>query len=169
MKKIILSILLIFSMCFCLFGCENLDNLNSSSEPKITLVSGFNEAELYGPYDVVRVVDGDTIIVNIDNNETRVRLIGVNTPESVHPDETKNTEEGKTASDFTKNLLKNKKVYLEYDVDEEDDYNRTLAYVYLDDKLTMVNKLLIEKGYAEPMTVEPNTKYALEFEFLNLE
>ena len=50
-------------------------------------------------YDVVRVIDGDTIVVNYNGNEEKVRMIGVDTPESVHPDSSKNTEAGVSASD----------------------------------------------------------------------
>lgn len=128
-----------------------------------------NEAEqgtLAGAYEVVRVVDGDTIIVNIDGTETKIRLIGVDTPESVSTDEEKNTEEGKQASEYTTEQLTGKSVYLEYDEGLTDTYGRTLAYVYLDDMKTMYNKVLLQEGYAKVMTVEPNTKYAADFETL---
>lgn len=114
-------------------------------------------------YDVVRVVDGDTIVVSIEDKEVKVRLIGVDTPESVHEDESKNTAEGKEASEWTTDLLTGTQVYLEYDVETEDKYGRTLAYVYLDDGKTMVNRLLLENGLAQIMTVQPNSKYADEF------
>ena len=94
-------------------------------------IKGKSAPELHGLYEVVRVVDGDTIIVDIDGTETRVRLIGVDTPESVHPDDTLNSERGKIASDFTSALLTGKQVYLEYDKEMTDKYGRTLAYVFL--------------------------------------
>lgn len=135
---------------------------NSSKEPENSLA--LSEKVLSGPYDVVRVVDGDTAIIAIDGEDTRVRFIGVDTPESVNPiDESKNTPEGKEASDFTKELLTGKTVYLEYDVQLADDYGRTLAYVYLDDGTTMVQTLLLEKGLATTMTIQPNSKYASLF------
>lgn len=118
---------------------------------------------LYGPYQLVRVIDGDTIAINIDGEEVRVRLIGVDTPESVHPEKEKNTEEGKTAAAWTENILDGKAVYLEYDVSRKDSYGRTLAYVYLDNKTTMLNRLLLENGLAQVMTVQPNSKYADDF------
>ena len=120
------------------------------------------EPVLYGPYKVTKIVDGDTIDVSINKRTVRVRLIGVDTPESVHPDKSMNTPEGKEASKYTKSLLKGKKVYLEYDVTNEDTYGRTLAYVYLENG-TMVNRLLLEKGMARVYTVQPNSKYADEF------
>ena len=118
--------------------------------------------ELNGPYPVKRVV-GDTIIVQIDGEDYRVRMIGVDTPESVHPDAEKNTQEGLDASAWTKDLLTGQSVYLEYDVDRWDDYDRLLAYVYLSDGTTMVNKLLLENGMARTMTIQPNSKYADSF------
>lgn len=116
---------------------------------------------LNGLYEVVRVVDGDTIIVCIDGEDIRVRLIGVNTDESVAPEEygKENTEEGIIASDFTKKLLTGKSVYLEYDVEKEDKYGRTLAYVYTED-MQMVNALLVSNGLAELCTIPPNVAYS---------
>lgn len=134
---------------------------NSSKEPENSVA--LSEKVLSGPYDFVRVVDGDTAIIAIDGEDTRVRFIGVDTPESVNPDESKNTPEGKEASDFTKELLTGKTVYLEYDVQLTDDYGRTLAYIYLDDGVTMVQTLLLEKGLATTMTIQPNSKYASSF------
>lgn len=120
-------------------------------------------------YDVVRVVDGDTIIVSIEGEEVKVRLIGIDAPESVHPDETQNSEEGKDVSEWLTELLTDAKVYLEYDVSVEDEYGRTLAYVYLDDGTTMINRLLLQNGFAVTMTVQPNSKYADEFYDLQTE
>lgn len=122
--------------------------------------------DLAGTYEVIRAVDGDTVLVDIDGEEVRVRLIGVDTPESVSTDEEKNTAEGKEASEYTAEQLAGKQIYLEYDEGLTDTYGRTLAYVYLEDGETMFNKTLLEQGYARVMTVEPNTKYAEEFEAL---
>lgn len=112
-------------------------------------------------YLVTRVVDGDTIIVNMYGVEERVRLIGVDTPESVHPDEDRNVKYGDIASDFTKEKLEGKKVTFEYDVQEKDRYGRILAYVYLDGK--MFNKTLLEEGHAKVATYPPNVKYVDDF------
>ena len=119
--------------------------------------------------ELVRVVDGDTLVITLPTGEeTKARLIGVNTPESVHADESKNTVEGDIASAYTKSILSGYKyLYIELDIGTHDKYGRLLCYVYLDEfKNTMLNKLLISEGYAEPMTIEPNTKYAAEFEAL---
>ena len=112
-------------------------------------------------YTVVRVVDGDTIKINYNGNEESVRLIGIDTPESVHPNANKNSADGVTASDFTKSCLVGKQISLEFDVDKTDKYNRLLAYVYLDD--VMFNKTLLEEGYATVSTYPPNVKYVDDF------
>ena len=117
-----------------------------------------DENDLYGPYTVTRVVDGDTIVVKIDGEDVKVRLIGVNTPESVSNDESENCDEGVTASNYMKGMLTGESVYLEYDTEQYDKYGRELAYVYWND--IMVNRMLIMNGYATVMTIEPNTKYA---------
>ncbi len=148
MKKQNKAAVLLILTVMCLSSCSLI-----SKEDKV----------LYGPYKVEHVVDGDTITLKIDNQSVTVRMIGIDTPESVNPDESKNTPLGIIASDYTKELLTNKSVYLEYDVTTTDKYNRTLAYVYLFDKKTMVNKLLVQEGYAVVMTIAPNVKYEKEF------
>lgn len=127
-------------------------------------VNGQKPENAVGPYKIIRVVDGDTFMADIDGVETKVRLIGVDTPESVATGDNayKNCEEGKTASNFTKELIEGKEVYIEYDIDPNDDYGRTLAYVYLSDG-SMLNKTLLEKGYARMMTIQPNVKYVDDF------
>lgn len=115
------------------------------------------------PSPVVRVVDGDTIIVQYEGVEERVRLIGIDTPESVHPDRSKNTEAGVTASDYVKVLLADKSVYLEFDKQKRDRYGRLLAYVYLANG-TFINAHLLEMGYANITTFKPNIAHLPLFE-----
>lgn len=112
-------------------------------------------------YEVIRVVDGDTFIVNFNGKDERVRLIGIDTPESVHPNEEKNTEFGEEVSKFSKQVLTGKQVGLEFDVQERDKYGRLLAYAYVDGQ--MYNKMLLEKGYAKIATYPPNVKYVDDF------
>jgi micrococcal nuclease len=106
---------------------------------------------------VVRVIDGDTIVVQGDANaQVTVRLIGVDTPETVHP--TKPVEEyGKEASRFTGNLLKGEKVYLAYEGQNPalDKYGRTLAYIYRAPDGLFVNAELIRQGYAHAYIAYP--------------
>ena len=122
------------------------------------------EPELTEPVKVERVIDGDTIVISGD---ITVRLIGIDAPESVHPDESKNTTYGESASLYLKILLEDKEVQLEYDIDQEDDYGRTLAYIYLDGE--MVNEKLLRDGIAKIMTISPNTKYLSRFQDAELE
>lgn len=116
------------------------------------------------PCQLIRVVDGDTLVVVFNGKETKVRLIGVNTPESVSNDSSRNTEEGKIASDYVKDLLSNHStVWLEMDEDWYDQYDRLLAYVYLEDG-TMLNEHILSIGYARTMFYAPNFKYQTRLE-----
>ncbi len=111
-------------------------------------------------------IDGDTIKVSINGEEKTVRLIGIDAPESVNPDEELNTEYGTMASNYLSALLENvSTVYLEYDVSTEDTYGRTLAYVWLtstpkEPENNMLNAILVKNGYADDVVYMPNTKYA---------
>ena len=99
---------------------------------------------------VERVIDGDTLV--LDGGE-RVRLIGVDTPETVHP--TKPVERfGKEASAFTKRTVEGKEVRLEYDQERTDRYGRTLAYVYLLDG-SMLNLKIVRERYGHAYTRFP--------------
>jgi len=119
---------------------------------------------------VAKVVDGDTLRVIYDGTEeeVKVRLIGVNTPESVAPEtyRTENTAEGKKVSELVKEKIQaGDTLYLEYDTSETDRYGRVLAYVYFSDGI-MMQEWLLENGYAEVYTLEPDTRYAEHFEEL---
>ena len=143
MRRLTIGILLFFLLI--LTGCNDDLNQGLSSDA----------------YSVVRVVDGDTIIVDMDGTEERIRMIVIDTSESVHPDKSKNVEYGEIASEFTKSLLEDQAVTLEYDVQERDKYGRILAYVYLDGE--MINKTLLEEGHAKVATYPPNVKYTKDF------
>lgn len=113
---------------------------------------------------VERVVDGDTFVLASGD---RVRLIGIDTPETVHP--SRGVEPyGKQASDFSKSLLTGKRVRLVYDVQARDRYGRLLAYVYLSDG-TFVNAELVKRGYAQVSTYPPNVKHQDTFVALQRE
>ena len=99
---------------------------------------------LAGQYKVIRVVDGDTIVVDYKGKYEKVRLLCVNTPESVHPDKKQNTFMGKVASDYTKERLKGKYVDLEFEGPFRGRYGRLLAYVFVDGK--NFNLELVETG-----------------------
>ena len=150
------------TISFLISGCELV--FTDITEETAPAVEG---VDLEGPYDVDRVVDGDTLIVYIDGVRTRVRLIGINTPESVAEDESRNTPEGVIASDYVKNLMDEAgcEVWLEYDNERYDQYDRTLAYVYIDyeGEVVMLERLLLEGGYAEAVVYGTNDRYYDEF------
>ncbi|MEG1501456.1 MAG: stalk domain-containing protein [Clostridiales bacterium] len=137
------------------FGCQVVLN---SQKQSIQINTSAQAEELY---QVVRVIDGDTLIIKYHNKEEKIRLIGVDTPESVHPDANKNVKYGQIASQFSKSHLTGKKISLEMDVQERDKYGRILAYIYLDGK--MFNKTLLEQGHAKVATFPPNVKYVDSF------
>lgn len=114
-------------------------------------------------YEVVKVVDGDTLSVAMDGGVEKVRLIGVNTPETVDPRREVQCF-GKEASERMKELVSGKIVALEYDESQgtRDTYGRLLAYVYLEDRV-MVNRKLIAEGYAYEYTYLHPYEYQKEF------
>ena len=112
---------------------------------------------------VERVVDGDTVIVRLSGRDERVRLIGIDTPETVDPRKPVQCF-GKQASNRTKALLpKGTPVRLERDVEARDRYGRLLAYLYRATDGTFVNLTLAEEGYAQTLTIPPNVAYADRF------
>ena len=113
-------------------------------------------------YDVVRVVDGDTIIISYKGKNERIRLLCIDTPESVHPEESKNTPLGKIASGYTTGRLTGKTVTLEFEKEERDRYGRLLAYVIVEKK--NFNLELIRLGLSPYHTAYGRSKkYDQEF------
>ncbi len=109
------------------------------------------------------VSDGDTIGVTIDGVEERVRLIGIDTPETKKPD-TPVECFGPEASAFTESLLPDgTELYLERDAEARDPYDRLLAYVYRTSDGMFVNLEIIRQGFARPLTIAPNSTHADEF------
>jgi len=144
MKKLLttLAILLIATVSYAMFPTDDISSW-----------------EFYGVshYYVERVVDGDTLVIRGDYDggsiKERVRLIGVDTPETVHPN--KPVEYfGKEASAFTKRICEGKTVRIAYDQTRMDKYDRILAYVYLEDG-TFVNAEIIKQGYGHAYTKFP--------------
>jgi micrococcal nuclease len=116
-----------------------------------------------GPYMVEKVIDGDTIKVSIEGKLETIRLVGIDTPETVHPQKTVECF-GLEASKKAKELLLNKEVYLESDSSQgdSDKYQRLLKYVFLENG-TNVNLLMIKEGYAYEYTYDLPYKYQKEF------
>lgn len=114
-------------------------------------------------YPVVRAVDGDTIVVHINGVDEKIRLIGVDTPESVDPRKPVQCF-GKEASQFTASLLDHKNVRLEIDTaqGERDKYQRLLRYVFLEDG-TLLNKKIIADGYGHEYTYKIPYQHQQEF------
>ncbi len=111
---------------------------------------------------VVRVVDGDTIHVQVDGRREKVRYIGVDTPESVKPG-TPVQCFAKRAGAFNRRLVAGERVRLVLDAEHRDRYGRLLAYVYRASDGVFVNAALVRRGYARPLTIAPNVAHAKEF------
>ena len=112
---------------------------------------------------VIRIIDGDTIQAKTNGKVETIRLIGINTPETVDPRRPVECF-GKEASEKTKELLNDKTVKIETDPSQDmrDKYGRLLAYIFLEDG-TNINKKLIEEGYAYEYTHERPYQYQIEF------
>jgi micrococcal nuclease len=111
---------------------------------------------------VVKVVDGDTIHVVVAGRRETVRYIGVDTPETKHP--TKGVQcYGRAASAFNARLVGGEQVRLVRDVEERDRYGRLLAYVYRARDGLFVNAELARLGYAKPLSIAPDVRYAARF------
>lgn len=110
---------------------------------------------------VVRVVDGDTIRVSVQGKEETIRLLLVDTPESVKPNHPVEPF-GLECSEFAKKTLSGKTVELEIGDPERDKYERLLAYVWIDG--IMFNEMLLQEGLARVAYVyPPNDKYEDRF------
>jgi micrococcal nuclease len=130
--------------------------------PKISTPTSLDTATAT-PVSVVRVVDGDTISVLLDGSETKVRLIGINAPESVDPRRPVQCF-GKEAAAHMTELLSQHKVELLYDISQDryDKYGRLLAYVYRDDGV-FINEAMIHDGYAYEYTYKTPYEFQQEF------
>ncbi|MFI8491846.1 thermonuclease family protein [Peribacillus butanolivorans] len=171
-----LHVLLLIAICMItLVGCQEVsDNLTnestkqedstSNSDTKSSSNSSNEEKGKTFTAKIVKVIDGDTVKIKLPSgNEETVRLLLIDTPETVHPSKPVQPF-GPEASKFTKELMPaGSEVEVETGISERDKYGRLLAYFYVDGK--MVNKLLLEKGLARVAYVyAPNTKYIDELE-----
>jgi micrococcal nuclease len=151
MKRWLGIILCILLLLVVVAGCAT--EVRTPEKPAVELKSQSKEASTKKPtkITVTRVVDGDTIEVYIDGKTEKVRLIGVDTPESGKPF----FEE---ATNKTKELVEGKQVQLLKDVSERDKYGRLLRYVFVGN--TFVNAELVRQGYANVYTYPPDVKYS---------
>lgn len=143
-----------------------------------SLLVNHNEADVVGKQEnysdrqmfiatVLEVTDGDTIKVNINGIDDKIRLCLVDTPETRH--KSKPIQKyGREASEFTKSLIhENQEIYFTLDEDHRDMYGRLLAYVYLDEYLKfdeMLNVQLLNNGLACVSYYKPNGYYKRQFE-----
>lgn len=114
---------------------------------------------------VTNVIDGDTIVIVDPSNpseEFRVRYIGIDTPETVHPSKPVQCF-GAEASAFNHSLVEDRPVRLVRDVSDTDTYGRLLRYVYLEDG-TFVNLELVRQGYATVVTYPPDVAHTAEYQ-----
>lgn len=141
------------------FFSNNAPSLENIAEKTVPQTTGSTST----PAIVTRVVDGDTVIVLANGVSEKVRLIGVDTPETVDPRKLVECF-GKEASAFTTATLINKNITLESDLtqSDRDKYGRLLRYVFLSDG-TLVNKLIIAEGYGHEYTYDVSYKYQSEF------
>jgi micrococcal nuclease len=117
---------------------------------------------LPGGGTVVRAVDGDTILVRAEGKVWDIRLLGIDTPETVDPRKPVQCF-GPEASHFTKRLVTGRTVVLRYDQERHDRYGRLLAYVYLTSgRDRFVNARLVRLGFARTFPFAPNTEHAGE-------
>lgn len=112
---------------------------------------------------VVHVVDGDTVDIRIGSHTERVRLIGIDTPETKKPNVPVQCF-GPEATEHTRSLLpEGTPVVVLRDDEARDPYDRLLGYVVRHDDGLFVNRDIIANGYARPLAIEPNTTFASEF------
>jgi micrococcal nuclease len=127
---------------------------NQENQIEIATTNQDEKSNALPSLTITRVIDGDTI----EAGQERIRLIGINAEEINQPDSGKTTScRALAAKEYLTSLLLDKTVEIEIGQEPKDQYNRTLAYVFLDQGL--VNALLVEEGLADVWLIAPNTKY----------
>ena len=131
-------------------GCSE-----KSAEPP----SPFEEAKLSGPYEVVKVTDGDTINVMVDGAKVKIRIIGIDTPETVSTSDPIQCF-GPESSAYAEKIFEDSSVFLEYDDSQGllDKYDRTLAHVWTEDK-TLYAAEAIRNGFGREYTYSADYEY----------
>ncbi len=185
-KQLILIISIVFFIINIYFSESNQSQFNITASPTASstdqLVIDSTSSQLDQPetstlaihtstnsssitfYTVSKVIDGDTLELQLGDKIEKVRLIGVNTPETVDP-RRKVECFGREASDYAKKILTGQKVSLEFDPsqDQRDKYSRLLAYLYLEDG-SLFNLDLIKAGYAYEYTYKKPYLYQSQFQ-----
>ena len=125
----------------------------------VSFFTCFSQDKNVDIFNVIRVIDGDTFVLdNGTEKGDKVRLIGIDAPETRNSGKRKIGFYGKEAKEYLTNLIADKQIRLQFDVGKRDRYGRLLAYVYLGD--LFINAELVKRGYAQVYTVPPNVKYA---------
>lgn len=170
MMNLYIKFLVFFSIIMFLLGAGLIwFGLNGKITENTTVSVSTQSAQVAGidgeKAVVIKVVDGDTIDVEINGQNFVVRFIGIDTPETVDPRRPVGCF-GKEASGKTKELLSGKQVILQKDVSDTDKYNRLLRYVFLpldSGQMLFVNDYLVRTGYAKVITYPPDVKYSKQF------
>ena len=148
---------------------DTMSNMRSSRLPRLLLILLFlagctpqSKSEVDNG-TVIEVIDGDTVDLSIAGHRQRVRLIGIDTPETKHP--TKPVEcYGPEATTFTESLLaRGTKIHIERDTEARDTYDRLLVYLFRDSDNMFINLEIVLQGYAHMLTIEPNLAYLDRF------
>lgn len=157
------------SICSVLLSAPSIKHLNALPQKQPT------------PAKVLAVIDGDTLVVEINKTMQRLRLIGIDTPETKpnrratiqaqqqNLDRTEIYKLGERAASFTRQLLpRNTDVVVERDVTKRDRYGRLLGYVWRREfksagQSIMINEEIVRAGYANVLTIPPNIKYQERF------
>jgi len=128
------------------------------TELKVTISGEVSGQKTEGELNkVTRVVDGDTIEIE---GGIKVRYIGIDTPETVHPDKGVQCF-GSQASNKNRELVEGKNIRLEEDISQTDKYGRLLRYVYIGE--IFVNDYLVRNGFAYTSSYPPDVKYQAQF------
>jgi micrococcal nuclease len=161
------GLVLVVLLAVLLAGCEGLPGDGGGQDGRAPAGLTTSRAERASwpdpPSDAVRaavqrVTDGDTFVATVKGRRERIRVIGVDTPESVAPNRP-DEPFGEESSDFATHYLSGETVHLAGDAEPRDRYGRMLAYVWLADG-TFWNALLAAEGYAQQLTIPPNVTYA---------
>jgi len=163
-------LILLLTLCLALSACT--DDPSTNAGPATSATTPVSEAPSDGPLatlpdetslepnaTVERIVDGDTLVAIVGDQRERVRLLGIDTPESVaenRPDQCY----GQEASDYLTALLpEGAEITLILDEEARDQYDRLLAYIVRSSDDLFVNLDLIEQGYAGVLIYDPNDHY----------
>jgi len=125
---------------------------------------GASQAAAGSSARVVRVIDGDTLVVHVDGRDEHVRLIGIDTPETKKPGTPVECFGPQAAAELASLLPPGTAVRLERDQEARDRYDRLLAYVYRDSDGLFVERAMLDGGYAGPLVIAPNTAHRTELE-----